>query len=145
MDEGQGLEIRTESKWDVVGFKNLRDGHEHLGKFKWGSIYPLRLQGSVPEHGVLDTGINQMERNEQEVQFLCHLTYSLLRGSSLSRELNFLLKLCERTNQMGWDLTQQFRSHMGALRQRLKAMNSPTHEEGSPDFCPDLAIIDSGS
>lgn len=58
IDEGQGLEIRTESKWDVDGFKNLRDGHQHLGKFKWGCVYPLRLPGSDPEHEVLDTGIN---------------------------------------------------------------------------------------
>lgn len=58
MDEGWGLKIRTESKWDVDGFKNLRDGHQHLGKFKWGSVHPLRLQGSDPEHGALDIGIN---------------------------------------------------------------------------------------
>lgn len=43
------MKIRTESKWNVDAFKNLRDGHQHLGKFKWGSVYPLRLQGSDPE------------------------------------------------------------------------------------------------
>lgn len=34
-----------------------------MGKFKWGSVYPLRLQGSDPEYRVLHIGINWIERN----------------------------------------------------------------------------------
>ena len=46
---------------------------------------------------------------------------------------------------MDWDVTEQSGSHMGALAQRLKATDSPTHEKGAPDFRPELALIDLGN
>lgn len=45
------------SQRDVDGFKNLRDGHQHLGKFKWLCL-PWDYRAQIQNMRVPDTGIN---------------------------------------------------------------------------------------